>query len=53
MRRRKLADRGRRISEALPPVVSRIVDHIDHVATRGIDHVGIGSGFDGVQVVLI
>ena len=32
------------------PVVSwtRIVDHIDHiVATGGVDHVGIGSDFDG------
>ena len=37
----------------LPPVsVSRVVDHIDHVVKLvGIDHVGIGSDFDGVQVV--
>jgi len=37
----------------LPPVsVSRIVDHIDHVVKLvGIDHVGIGSDFDGVQAV--
>jgi membrane dipeptidase len=37
----------------LPPVsVSRIVDHIDHIVKlAGIDHVGIGSDFDGVQVV--
>ena len=29
-----------------------IVDHIDHmVKVAGIDHVGIGSDFDGVQVV--
>lgn len=37
----------------LPPVsVSRIVDHIDHIVKLvGIDHVGIGSDFDGVQVV--
>jgi membrane dipeptidase len=37
----------------LPPVsVSRIVDHIDHVVKlAGIDHVGVGSDFDGVQVV--
>jgi membrane dipeptidase len=35
----------------LPAVtVSRIVDHIDHIVTLvGIDHVGIGSDFDGVQ----
>jgi membrane dipeptidase len=38
----------------LPPVsVSRLVDHIDHVVKLvGIDHVGIGSDFDGVQITL-
>jgi len=38
----------------LPPVtVSRLVDHIDHVVKLvGIDYVGIGSDFDGVQVTL-
>jgi membrane dipeptidase len=38
----------------LPPVnVSRLVDHIDHVVKLvGIDHVGIGSDFDGVQSTL-
>ena len=37
----------------LPPVtVSRIVDHIDHIVKLvGIDHVGLGSDFDGVQAV--
>jgi len=35
----------------LPPVtVARIVDHIEHIVKLvGIDHVGIGSDFDGVQ----
>jgi len=35
----------------LPSVsVSRVVDHIDHIVKLvGIDHVGIGSDFDGVQ----
>jgi membrane dipeptidase len=33
----------------LPPL-SVLVDHIDHVArVAGIDHVGIGSDFDGIQ----
>lgn len=38
----------------LPPVaVSRLVDHIDHVVKLvGIDYVGVGSDFDGVQVTL-
>jgi len=32
--------------------VTRIADHIDHIVKLvGIDHVGIGSDFDGVQVV--
>jgi len=35
----------------LPPVtVERIVDHIEHIVKLvGVDHVGIGSDFDGVQ----
>ena len=53
---KKLArDRVRRDEylKRLPPVsVARIVDHIDHIVKLvGIDHVGIGSDFDGVQVV--
>lgn len=37
---------------ALPrPSYRRIVDHIDHaVSIAGIDHVGIGSDFDGIEV---
>jgi len=54
---KKLArDRVRReeCAKRLPPVmVSRLVDHIDHVVKLvGIDHVGIGSDFDGVQATL-
>ena len=53
---KKLArDRVRREEylRRLPPVtVTRIVDHIDHIVKLvGIDHVGIGSDFDGVQAV--
>src|SRR6266436_9346138 len=53
---KKLArDRVRREEylKRLPPVtVARIVDHIDHIVKLvGVDHVGIGSDFDGVQVV--
>lgn len=38
----------------LPPVsVARLVDHIDHVVKLvGVEHVGIGSDFDGVQATL-
>jgi membrane dipeptidase len=53
---KKLArDRVRREEylKRLPPVsVARVADHIDHIVKLvGIDHVGIGSDFDGVQVV--
>ncbi len=43
-------EEGRQFLATRMPVVSwtRIVDHIDHiVATGGVDHVGIGSDFDG------
>ena len=45
--------RSQEYLKRLPPVsVSRIVDHIDHIVKlAGIDHVGIGSDFDGVQAV--
>ena len=54
---KKLArDRVRReeFAKRLPPVsVSRLVDHIDHVVKLvGVDYVGIGSDFDGVQATL-
>jgi membrane dipeptidase len=46
------AVRSREYARRLPPVnVARIVDHIDHIVKLvGIDHVGIGSDFDGVQI---
>jgi len=55
---KKLArDRVRReqYAKRLPAVtVSRLVDHIDHIVKLvGIDHVGIGSDFDGVQADLV
>lgn len=55
--RKKMArDRVRREEYAsrLPPVnVSRLAEHIDHIVKLvGIDHVGIGSDFDGVQSTL-
>ncbi len=54
---KKLArDRVRReeFAKRLPPVnISRLVDHIDHVVKLvGVDYVGIGSDFDGVQSTL-
>jgi membrane dipeptidase len=44
--------RQREYARRLPPVnVARIVDHIDHIVKLvGVDHVGMGSDFDGVQI---
>lgn len=44
--------RSREYARRLPAVsVARIVDHIDHIVKLvGVDHVGIGSDFDGVQI---
>ncbi len=40
----------RRIREVPLPPVSVLVDHIDHaVSVAGIDHVGLGSDFDGIS----
>ena len=55
---KKLArDRVRRdeFARRLPPAtVSRLVDHVDHIVKLvGIDHVGIGSDFDGIQATLV
>ncbi len=45
--------RLREYARRLPPVtVARLVDHIDHIVKLvGVDHVGIGSDFDGIQAV--
>jgi membrane dipeptidase len=46
--------RRQEYAKRLPPVsVSRLVDHIDHIVKlAGIDCVGVGSDFDGVQATL-
>jgi membrane dipeptidase len=43
--------REREYAARLPPVsVARIVDHIDRIVRLvGVEHVGIGSDFDGIQ----
>ena len=45
--------REREYARRLPPVsVARLVDHIDYIVKLvGVDHVGIGSDFDGIQAV--
>lgn len=63
--RQRLADQGvegeaidaevrkwKRDNPALPGTIHDVLDHIDHlVRGAGIDHVGIGSDFDGVPMV--
>lgn len=37
-------------SDALRPPLSLLIDHIDHIVKlAGIDHVGLGSDFDGIE----
>ena len=45
--------REREYAKRLPPVsVARVVDHIDYIVKLvGVDHVGVGSDFDGIQAV--
>ena len=40
-----------RMRDVAPVPLSRVVDHIDHaVSIVGVDHVGLGSDFDGINV---
>ena len=43
--------REREYAARLPPVpLARVVDHIDHIVKLvGVEHVGVGSDFDGIQ----
>ncbi len=45
--------RAREYARRLPQVpVARVVDHIDHIARLvGVEHVGVGSDFDGIQAL--
>lgn len=49
----RLGEESKKLTDAdpLPPTpLSVLVDHIDHIAkVAGIDHVGLGSDFDGVS----
>lgn len=37
-------------TEAMRAPLERLIDHIDHIARRiGVDHVGLGSDFDGIN----
>jgi membrane dipeptidase len=43
----------REIASRIPPVpLAALIDHIDHIASvAGIDHVGLGSDFDGIPAL--
>ncbi|MBA2647417.1 MAG: membrane dipeptidase, partial [Pyrinomonadaceae bacterium] len=45
--------REREYRSRMPPVtVARVVDHIDYIVRLvGVEHVGFGSDFDGIQAV--
>lgn len=44
--------RVERESPLLPGTIHDVVDHIDHLVKHcGVDHVGIGSDYDGVSIV--
>ena len=46
------ADLERETAEIPPVPLARLVDHIDHaVSVAGIDHVGLGSDFDGISTM--
>jgi membrane dipeptidase len=49
---RKAMTRWRTANPILPGSVHDVVDHIDHIATvAGVEHVGLGSDFDGVSML--
>ncbi|HYY58084.1 MAG TPA: membrane dipeptidase [Pyrinomonadaceae bacterium] len=51
----RLAEETKKLedTEPLPPTpLSVLIDHIDHIAkVAGVDHVGLGSDFDGVPIL--
>ena len=48
---RKWVEMQKKLEGLRRPSYKRVVDHIDHaVSVAGIDHVGIGSDFDGINV---
>lgn len=49
--RRDWIEIQQKLAELKRPSYKRIIDHIDHaVSIAGVDHVGIGSDFDGINV---
>src|ERR1700678_268503 len=48
---KELAEAQARLAPKLPrPPLSDLIDHIDHmVKVAGVDHVGLGSDFDGID----
>jgi membrane dipeptidase len=48
--REKVSKEMEEVQKALRPGISVLLDHIDHIVkVAGIDHVGLGSDFDGIE----
>ncbi len=45
-----ISDKYKTESEAIKPTIEQLMQHFDHIVNLiGIDHVGIGSDFDGIN----
>ena len=45
-----ISDKYKNESEAIKPTIEQLMQHFDHIVNLiGIDHVGIGSDFDGIN----
>ena len=45
-----LSDKYKTESEAIKPTIEQLMQHFDHIVNLiGVDHVGIGSDFDGIN----
>lgn len=49
----KMNETYRKLDEGIPhPPITVLIDHIEHIAkVAGVDHVGLGSDFDGVSAL--
>jgi membrane dipeptidase len=51
-RQEALAELKQKLTPPPPPALERLLAHIEHaIAVAGVDHVGLGSDFDGVPCV--
>jgi len=49
---KKAMQKWKALHPTIPGNIANVVEHIDHVAkTAGVDHVGLGGDFDGVETL--